>query len=192
MLLELAQHLNSASNVDALVLQLKCAPLMTRAAACSTARGWEAVQASMLPWGPLRRKGFQSRGLGAQGDNLGAHEEHVHIPRVLWVCTLLSGCRGGDALQGGSTARGATAVSRRQLKSRGGAGGGQPASPAEKQALWRELAAAGFARAAAAVWLMPLLNLLLRVQLNILGRHLFLESNLLDPRRAAPTWLDSL
>jgi len=68
----------------------------------------------------------------------------------------------------------------RQLKGRGGDAG------ADKRALWRELAAAGFARAAAAAWLLPLLDLLLRVQLNILGRHLFLESNLLDPRRAPP------
>ncbi|KAK9831977.1 hypothetical protein WJX81_004915 [Elliptochloris bilobata] len=76
----------------------------------------------------------------------------------------------------------------KQLKSRGGGAGAGAASPAEKQALWRELAAAGFARAAAAVWLMPLLNLLLRVQLNILGRHLFLESNLLDPSARLDGW----
>lgn len=72
---------------------------------------------------------------------------------------------------------------RRQLRSRGGGASGAAGAAAEKRALWRDLAAAGFARAAAAAWLLPLLALLLRVQLNILGRHLFLESNLLDPRR---------
>jgi peroxin-3 len=51
-----------------------------------------------------------------------------------------------------------------------------------KHALWRELAEAGFARLAATIWLLPLLQLLLRVQLNILGRQLFVESNLLEPR----------
>ncbi len=51
-----------------------------------------------------------------------------------------------------------------------------------KHALWRELAESGFARLAATIWLLPLLQLLLRVQLNILGRQLFVESNLLEPR----------
>lgn len=37
-----------------------------------------------------------------------------------------------------------------------------------------------FTRLVCIVWLVPLLDLLLRVQLNILGRHLFLESHLLD------------
>ena len=60
--------------------------------------------------------------------------------------------------------------------------GGDEAAVATKHALWRELAEAGFARTAAAIWLLPLLQLLLRVQLNILGRQLFVESNLLEPR----------
>jgi peroxin-3 len=60
--------------------------------------------------------------------------------------------------------------------------GGDEGALATKRALWRELAEAGFARTAAAVWLLPLLQLLLRVQLNILGRQLFMESNLLEPR----------
>ena len=54
-----------------------------------------------------------------------------------------------------------------------------------KHALWRELAESGFARLAATIWLLPLLQLLLRVQLNILGRQLFVESNLLEPRYVA-------
>ena len=54
-----------------------------------------------------------------------------------------------------------------------------------KHALWRELAESGFARLAATIWLLPLLQLLLRVQLNILGRQLFVESNLLEPRYLA-------
>ena len=60
--------------------------------------------------------------------------------------------------------------------------GTDDSSMATKHALWWELAEAGFARTAAAIWLLPLLQLLLRVQLNILGRQLFLESNLLEPR----------
>lgn len=64
----------------------------------------------------------------------------------------------------------------RQLK------GGDSEIEATKHALWRELAEAGFARTASAIWLLPLLQLLLRVQLNILGRQLFMESNLLEPR----------
>lgn len=64
----------------------------------------------------------------------------------------------------------------RQLK------GGDGEAEATKHALWRELAEAGFARTASAIWLLPLLQLLLRVQLNILGRQLFMESNLMEPR----------
>jgi hypothetical protein len=82
--------------------------------------------------------------------------------------------------RGPPAAHAAARARARQLKGRGGDAG------ADKRALWRELAAAGFARAAAAAWLLPLLDLLLRVQLNILGRHLFLESNLLDPRHSPP------
>ncbi|CAL5229934.1 g13360 [Coccomyxa viridis] len=57
-----------------------------------------------------------------------------------------------------------------------------------KHALWRELAESGFARLAATIWLLPLLQLLLRVQLNILGRQLFVESNLLEPRGRPGSW----
>lgn len=69
----------------------------------------------------------------------------------------------------------------RQLK------GGDNEAEATKHALWRELAEAGFARTASAILLLPLLQLLLRVQLNILGRQLFMESNLLEPR-CCPAW----
>ncbi len=64
--------------------------------------------------------------------------------------------------------------------------GGDGEADASKLALWRELAEAGFARTASAIWLLPLLQLLLRVQLNILGRQLFMESNLLEPRYILP------
>lgn len=48
--------------------------------------------------------------------------------------------------------------------------------PADKLAAWEELKVAAFVRAAGAAWLLPLLDLFVRVQLNILGRHLYLES----------------
>ena len=54
------------------------------------------------------------------------------------------------------------------------------AAEAAKLEIWSRLKLAAFTRAACATWLVPLLDLLLRVQLNILGRHLFLESHLLD------------
>ncbi len=49
-------------------------------------------------------------------------------------------------------------------------------APADKLAAWEELKVAAFVRAAGAAWLLPLLDLFVRVQLNILGRHLYLES----------------
>jgi peroxin-3 len=43
-------------------------------------------------------------------------------------------------------------------------------------AVWEELKVEAFTRALGAAWLLPLLDLFVRVQLNILGRHLYLES----------------
>lgn len=54
--------------------------------------------------------------------------------------------------------------------------GSAPLSQAEKLATWEELKVAAFSRAVGAAWLLPLLDLFVRVQLNILGRHLYLES----------------
>ncbi|KAF8065730.1 VAC8 [Scenedesmus sp. PABB004] len=48
----------------------------------------------------------------------------------------------------------------------------------EKLALWRGLAAHSFVRALGAVWLVPLLDLLVRLKLHIVGRHMYLESRL--------------
>lgn len=47
---------------------------------------------------------------------------------------------------------------------------------AEKVTIWMQLKVASFARSLAAVWALPLLDLHLRVQLNILGRHLYLHT----------------
>lgn len=58
--------------------------------------------------------------------------------------------------------------------------------PEEKQTLWRELSIDALARLVAALWMLPLLCLQVRVQLNILGRHLYLESALADPGTALP------
>lgn len=54
--------------------------------------------------------------------------------------------------------------------------GSSPLSPADKLGAWEELKVCAFARAAGAAWLLPALDLFVRVQLNILGRHLYLES----------------
>ena len=60
----------------------------------------------------------------------------------------------------------------------------EPAVESSKVETWEQLKSLSFTRLVCIVWLVPLLDLLLRVQLNILGRHLFLESHLLD--RCAP------
>ena len=52
--------------------------------------------------------------------------------------------------------------------------------------LWQELKVLSFARTLSATWLVALLDLLLRVQLNILGRHLFLQTHILDAATCAP------
>ncbi|KAK9800840.1 hypothetical protein WJX73_007176 [Symbiochloris irregularis] len=62
-----------------------------------------------------------------------------------------------------------------------------PLADEVKLETWEQLKAFSFARLVCVVWLVPLLDLLLRVQLNILGRHLFLESHLLD-RATALAW----
>jgi peroxin-3 len=48
----------------------------------------------------------------------------------------------------------------------------------EKYELWKALTAAAFARAVATAWSLPLLQLFVKAQLNVLGRHLFLESQI--------------
>ncbi len=52
----------------------------------------------------------------------------------------------------------------------------------EKYAAWEEIKVLTFTRAVAASWMVSLLDLMNRVQLNILGRHLYLQSNILDAR----------
>lgn len=54
----------------------------------------------------------------------------------------------------------------------------------DRQVLFSDLARAGFARALAVAWLLPLLQLFIKVQLNVLGRHLFFETN--EPGPASP------
>ena len=48
-------------------------------------------------------------------------------------------------------------------------------SSKSKVDLWQELKLVSWARTVSATWLVGLLDLLLRVQLNILGRHLFMQ-----------------
>ena len=52
----------------------------------------------------------------------------------------------------------------------------------QKYAAWEEIKVLTFTRAVAASWMVSLLDLMNRVQLNILGRHLYLQSNILDAR----------
>lgn len=52
----------------------------------------------------------------------------------------------------------------------------------DKYATWEEIKVLTFTRAIAASWMVSLLDLMTRVQLNILGRHLYLQSNVLDAR----------
>ncbi|KAI8475880.1 MAG: hypothetical protein J3K34DRAFT_517044 [Monoraphidium minutum] len=58
--------------------------------------------------------------------------------------------------------------------------------PAEKRALWAQLAGQAFTRAMGGVWLVPLLDLLVRLKLHIVARHMYLEVQLpgLTPRGA--------
>ncbi|KAL4458388.1 hypothetical protein ABPG75_013253 [Micractinium tetrahymenae] len=70
--------------------------------------------------------------------------------------------------------------------------GRAPLSPADKLAAWEELKVAAFVRAAGAAWLLPLLDLFVRVQLNILGRHLYLESAVEGSGMARPAGLPKL
>lgn len=44
---------------------------------------------------------------------------------------------------------------------------------AHKFALWQELKVTSFTRAMAAAWCLPVVDLLLRCQLSVLGRHLY-------------------
>lgn len=58
--------------------------------------------------------------------------------------------------------------------------GGQGRSKVD---LWQELKLVAWARTMSCAWLVALADLLLRVQLNILGRHIFLQTHLLDPEQ---------
>lgn len=61
----------------------------------------------------------------------------------------------------------------------------------EKYAAWEEIKVLTFTRAVAASWMVSLLDLMNRVQLNILGRHLYLQSNILDARHPQHSGLGS-
>jgi Peroxin-3 len=54
-------------------------------------------------------------------------------------------------------------------------------SSEEKRKLWEDLSGAALGRLTAAIWSLSLLSLQVRVQLNVLGRHLYLEAALHDP-----------
>ena len=58
-------------------------------------------------------------------------------------------------------------------------------SPEDKRKIWEELAAASLARLVASMWALPLISLQVRVQINVLGRHLYLETALQDTAAAA-------
>jgi peroxin-3 len=58
------------------------------------------------------------------------------------------------------------------------ANGAGALAPADKLAAWERLKVAAAVQLVAAAWALPLLNLLVRVKLNVLGRRLYLESAL--------------
>ncbi|KAL4536777.1 hypothetical protein Ndes2437B_g06181 [Nannochloris sp. 'desiccata'] len=60
-------------------------------------------------------------------------------------------------------------------------GGTIPLTPDEKRTLWEDLSGAALGRLIASIWLLSLLSLQVRVQLNVLGRRLYLEAALYDP-----------
>jgi hypothetical protein len=60
-------------------------------------------------------------------------------------------------------------------------GGTVSLSPDEKRQLWNELSGASLGRLTASIWSLSLLSLQVRVQLNVLGRYLYLEGALHDP-----------
>ena len=68
-------------------------------------------------------------------------------------------------------------------------GHGVAATPSGKLETWQQLKVAAFTNAAASAWLLALLDMLLRVQLNILGRHLFLASHLCSNTCVHPSGL---
>lgn len=78
------------------------------------------------------------------------------------------------------------AVTRRLREARAAAGDQGSVSAEEKVALWRELLRRAFARCVAALWAQALLDALVRVQLNVLGRHLFLDTAVAGSEAAAP------
>ena len=51
-------------------------------------------------------------------------------------------------------------------------------APPEKRALWAQLAGLAFSRAVGGVWLVPLLDLLVRLKLHVVARHMYLEAQL--------------
>jgi peroxin-3 len=59
-------------------------------------------------------------------------------------------------------------------------GGTISLSSEEKQRLWQDLSGAALGRLIASIWSLSLLSLQVRVQLNVLGRHLYLEAALHD------------
>lgn len=65
-------------------------------------------------------------------------------------------------------------------KLRSAKGGVISLSPVEKRKLWEDLPGAALGRLIASIWSLSLLSVQVRVQLNVLGRHLYLEAALHD------------
>eukprot|EP00245_Coleochaete_scutata_P003638 TRINITY_DN15409_c0_g1_i1.p1 TRINITY_DN15409_c0_g1~~TRINITY_DN15409_c0_g1_i1.p1 ORF type:complete len:401 (-),score=82.62 TRINITY_DN15409_c0_g1_i1:203-1405(-) len=56
-------------------------------------------------------------------------------------------------------------------------------APKEKVQIWQELKVLSFTRTACALWAVSLLDLFIRIQLNILGRHVYIGTSLMSDRR---------
>lgn len=119
-----------------------------------------------------------SGGPGAAAMDAGAHLQHHFdsIRQIADTTTLPSLLP--DLSRALSTADSIEASLERLRLAKGGA---VPLPQEEKQLLWQDLAGAALARLVAATWALPLLSLQVRVHLNVLGRHLYLETALQEP-----------
>ena len=109
-----------------------------------------------------------------------------HFASVQDICdgvTLPSAARDlGAALVGVADVAGLTERLKGGSRDGGGSGDGfqPPLSPEAKLAAWADLRDAAFTAAVGGPWLVAALALALRVQLNVLGRHLFLAAHVED------------
>mmetsp|Transcript_3912 Transcript_3912/g.11359 ORF Transcript_3912/g.11359 Transcript_3912/m.11359 type:complete len:349 (+) Transcript_3912:187-1233(+) len=118
----------------------------------------------------LQRHVDGATGGAAQQTEQEALQQHFvsiqHIPEQKTLPTLL------PSLQAALLRAADTTPLKEQLRQMRG----DRTSGGEKVEVWMQLTAASFALAATTAWALPLLDLLLRVQINVLGRRLYFAS----------------